>query len=364
MAFEEVNKHGVSRRTLLKGVGVGTAAAMLGMLPRGAMAQDKKIVWGTNADYAKPELLAPFTQKTATTVGTQFFADPSELIAKIKSGGAGIDVLTDGSYHSQITYDAGILRPVDLAKLKNWQALLPQFQSAGGLAFNGKQYGIPYAWGTDSVVYNRQALGVEIDDIGALFNKKYAGQIAMPNGLFESLVATALYLGIKKPFAMDQKELDEVTKALIAQKPLVRTYWNDIGDLKNLMATGEVTLCWGWKMLLDLRKDGIDVQWSHPKQGELAWYDAAFVTTEASGAALEDTYAFLDYLIGDTYGRLMGEQIGYATTSTAAIKAMTSATRSALGLDKVDDFLAKAVWWTSPTRPAAYQAAWDKVLNA
>lgn len=360
-----LNSFLLSRRSMLRGM--GTSALALGaasFLPHVARAEGKEIVWGTNADYAQPQMLKPFEEKTGVTVGTQYFADPSELIAKISAGGAGVHLLTDGSYHSQITYDAGVLKPIDTAKLTNWDALLPQFKAAGGLSFDGKPYGVPYAWGTDSMVYNREALGTEVDDIGALFDPKYAGQIAMPNGLFESIVATAVYLGIEKPFAMGKPELDEVTKLLIKQKPLVRTYWTSIGDLKNLMATGEVTLCWGWKMLLELQKDGIDVQWAHPKQGELAWYDAAFLTSEAEGETEAEAMAFLDYLIGDTYGLRLGEDIGYATTSTAAIKAMDQKTVASLDLDKAGAFLDRAVWWTAPENPDAYQAAWDKVLNA
>lgn len=356
-----------SRRDLLKLMALAGAGLTLGFgaggLPR-ARAAGGRIVWGTNADYAKEAMLAPFTRATGIEVGTEFFSDPSELITKLKAGGAGVEVMTDGSYHAQITFDEGVLQPIDLTKIPNWPALIPQFQTAGGLAFGGRPYGVPYAWGTDSVVYNYEALKTEIDSIGALFDPKYKGQIAMPGGLFESIVATALYLGIEKPFAMGEKELAEVTRVLIAQKPLVRTYWNDIGELKNLMATGEVTLCWGWKMLLDLNKDGMDIRWAHPKEGELAWYDAAFLTREAKGEAVTAGHEFLNYLIGDTYGALMGSEIGYQTTSTAAIAKMAPDLVRSLGLADPAAFLKRAVWWTAPASPAAYQAAWDKVLNA
>lgn len=355
-----------SRRDFLRNAALagaaGIAAGQLGLRP--AFAKPAKIVWGTNADYAQPDMLSPFKTAYGTEVVAEYFSDPSELVTKLRAGGAGVHLMTDGSYHSDITFAEGVLKPIDTSKMPNWDKMIPAFKTAGGLSFEGKPHGIPYAWGTDSIVYNHGALKTEIDDIGALFDPKYKGQIAMPNGLFESLVATALYLGIEKPFAMGEKELDEVTKVLIKQKPLVRSYWNDIGDLKNLMATGEVTICWGWKMLLDIKQYGIDVRWAHPKQGELAWYDAAFLTTDATGEAEEASLAFMDYLIGDTYGAVLGKSIGYLTTSTAAIAAMDPALVKTLGLDDYDSFLAKAAWWTSPTQPDLYQKAWDKVLNA
>ncbi|WP_287027868.1 ABC transporter substrate-binding protein [Pseudomonas sp. UBA6310] len=355
-----------SRRDMLKLLGIAGAAGLLGgpLLSGRAEAAAKHFTWGTNADYARPEFLAPFLKASGIEVQTSLFADPSEIITKLQSGGAGVELLTDGSYHAQITYDAGVLKPIDTARLKNWSKLIPGFDKAAGMIYDGKTYGVPYAWGTDSMVYNHGIVGQDVDDLAILFDKEFAGRIAMPNGLFESVVVAALYLGIKTPFAMDKDQLDAVAEVLIKQKPLVRSYWNDIGDLKNLMATGEVAVCWGWQPLLEIRKYDVDVRWTHPKQGELAWYDAAFLTRDANAESEAACLAFIDYLLGEQYGAMIGKDIGYRTTSTAAIATMDSKLVDSLDLAKPDAFLKNAVWWTSPTNPAGYQAVWDKVLNA
>ncbi len=47
---------------------------------------------------------------------------------------------------------------------------------------------------------------------------------------------------------MDAKELAEAKKLLIAQKPHLRTYWQTIGDLTNLFATGESHLRLFWRV--------------------------------------------------------------------------------------------------------------------
>ena len=173
----------LTRRSALKtmaGAAVTGALAVSGS--RRARSATSEIVWGTNDAYAKPSMLQPFEASTGIKVATQLFSDPAEVVTKLKAGGAGVHVLVDGSYHSRISYETGVLKPIDEAKIPNLAYVIPEFRDAGGLSFDGKRYGVPQDWGTDSVVYRHKEVGGDIDDIGALFDKQFAGRIGMPNG--------------------------------------------------------------------------------------------------------------------------------------------------------------------------------------
>jgi spermidine/putrescine transport system substrate-binding protein len=352
------------RNALLSMCGMAAAGTALVNLAGNARAASRRIVWGTNDAYAQPQLLDPFISSSSISVETQLFSDPSEAVTKLQTGGAGIDVLMDGSYRAQMTYEAGVLQPIDETSIPNFSSIIPELRDADGLIFEGKRYGIPLGWGTDSVVYRGKEVGGVIDDIGVLFDKQFAGRIGMPNGLFESLIVAALYLKIPDPFAMNDDELNAVVDLLRQQKPMVRSYWNDIGDLKNQMATGEVVVAWGWAPVLDIRRDGVDVQWAHPKQGELAWYDASFITREAEGDALADSLALISYTLGDFYGVQLGKDVGYRTASNLAISKMDNELRTQLSLDDAASFLKNPLWWVTPREPDRYQKAWESVLNS
>ena len=356
----------LNRRKLIRSASMGAmAAAMASQWTRGATAAGaSEIVWGTNEAYARPNMLAPFTDASGIKVKTELFSDPAEVVTKLKAGGAGVHMLVDGSYHVNLSYADGVLQPIDVANVPNAAHVIEEFKDVEGLSFDGKVYGVPIVWGTNSMIYRAQDVGGQLNDIGALFDQQFAGRISMPNGLFESLIVAAMYLGIKKPFSMTADELNSVVDLLIKQKPLVRTYWNDIGDLKNLMATGEVIVGWGWQPVMELRKQDIDVRWAHPKQGELGWYDANYLTKEAEGDVKAACEAFTNYLVGDTYGRILGEETGYRTTSKLAIAAMSEDLQKKLEINDPGAFLKGATWFLNPSDPPAYQAAWDRVLNA
>ena len=220
----------LTRRDLLKaGGGAALTASALMAEARWARtasaASVSEIVWGTNEAYARPKFLEPFEKQTGTKVKTELYSDPSELVTKLKAGGAGVHMLVDGDYHVEITYAEKVLQPIDISNVPNWAHVIDEFRDVEGLSFDGKPYGIPIVWGTNSMVYRYKDTGAELNDIGALFDKQFAGRISMPNGLFESLIVGAMYLGIKKPFAMTKDEMNAVVDLLIKQKQLVRTYW-------------------------------------------------------------------------------------------------------------------------------------------
>ena len=334
---------GLNRRAFLaRSAALSGLVALPSVLASRPSLAGGNVVWGTNEAYARDLYFEKFREMNDIDLDFAYFADPAEVVTKLQAGGAGVDVLLDGSYHVEISHAAGVLKPLNTANIGNWEHVVPAFREADGLFFEGQQYGVPFAWGTDSIAYRADLTGGPVDDLAALFEGEFAGRIGMPAGLFESLVVGAMYLGIEKPFSMSKDELDAVVDLLIKQKPMVRTYWDQLGDLTQQLATGEVAVAWAWEPVLELQKDGIDVQWGFPKQGQLAWYDACYLTIEAEGERQAAAEALIDYVIGDTYGVLLGAEVGYRTASSAAIANMEPGLRETLAVEDPMGYLAGA----------------------
>lgn len=324
------------------------------------------ILWATNEGYARPDMLSPFETETGIKVNIEVNDDPAAVTAKLRTGGTGITGYTDGTYHVREAFEADLLVPIDLSNVPNYETnLIPEFKDSPAHVWEGEVYGIPMSWGTDSIAYNRDRIPGTIDDIGALWDPAYKGRIAMPAGLFESVIVAGIYAGVDDPFAMTDDELAKARELLLEQKPLVRTYWKLIGDLTNMFAAGEIDIAWSWVPVLELReKADIDMAWAVPKQGQLGWYDANFVTKEASPEEKLAMEQFMNYTLGDTYGKVLGEQISYRTTSKVAAEQLPEDLRKELDLDDPAAFLANANYWVAPDRPKEYQRVMNDVLNA
>lgn len=321
-------------------------------------------VWATPESYAQPMMLDPFIEQSGIDVQPELFSDVLELFPKLTTGGTKIAGLVDGSYHSELTYEAGLLQPLDVANIPNYDNVIPAFRDAQGAVFDGQVYGVPVAWGTDSIAYREDETGGAIDSIDALWDERFAGKISMPGGIHESIFVSAVHLGFDNPFSLDEDQLKAVEEDLIRQKPLVRTYWRQIGDLKNLFATAEIAIAWAWSDVLALTRKGIPMRWADLEQGQLGWYDANYVLAEATPDEKLAMEHLIDYTLGDSYGLTLGEEVAYATPSLAAIERMPESLAEDLNLTDPEGFLANAVWWTVERDPKAYEETWQAVLNS
>jgi spermidine/putrescine-binding protein len=309
-------------------------------------------------------MLDPFSAETGIAVEVEVFSDVREIFNKLVVGGTGIHALTDGSYHSRFFLEEDLLQPVDVSNIPNWENIIPAFKEADGITKDGEIYGVPFIFGTDSVAYRGDQIEGPVDSLDILWDPQYAGKIAMPGGLLESIFVAAMRLGFDDPFDLSDEQLEEVKQSLLEQKPLLRTYWVEIGDLKNLFATGEVAVAFSWVPVLELNKEGIDMRWAVPKEGQLGWYDANFITKEASPEEKLAVEQLMNWTLGDQYGATLAEEVAYRTTSQLAIEQMSPELVEELSLGDPESLLARTVWWVPEARSDAYEQVWNEVLNS
>jgi putative spermidine/putrescine transport system substrate-binding protein/spermidine/putrescine transport system substrate-binding protein len=205
----------------------------------------------------------------------------------------------------------------------------------------------------------------ELDSLEALFSGEFKGRIAMPTAYFESILCAAIYLGYANPTDLTDNELKEVERLLIKQKPGVRSYWVNVGDLKSLFATGEVIVAWGWAAALGLRDESpIDLRWATPKEGQLLFYNISVMTKESVTRGNADTaHALINYLAGPDYQVQLARKLQYRPSSQKAIDMLSSVEKTKLGLND-PNFLKNARPWGNIRRREAYQAVLDNLKNA
>ena len=230
------------------------------------------------ADYVPADLIAAFKKETGIDVEVTL-SNNEEIISKLRAtGGAGYDLAQPSQ--DRITAaqrEFGIYKPIDLAKVK-----LDEFQPAfldivrKNSTLDGKQYALPYLWGTDGLVVNAKRTKVAdyTDLCRADLKGKTAVRLKRP-----TLMAFAFASG-KDPFALygDPKAygalMDQVGAALIACKPTFKFFYDNKDQLLNGIRSGEViaAMMWdtgGWT----LSRDNPDIQFVVPRSGALGWLD-------------------------------------------------------------------------------------------
>lgn len=147
-----------SFQRMLASLGLGLVVAPLAPSRGRAAAAMSYSTW---AGYEVPELHRPFISKYGASPDISFFAEEEEALAKLRSGFAP-DVAHPCASNIAKWRDAGVLKPIDTTRLRNFPDLIPELLSIPGAQADGAQWIIPCDWGgerhSDALGYGRQGV--------------------------------------------------------------------------------------------------------------------------------------------------------------------------------------------------------------
>ncbi len=358
----------VTRRKFLTGasaaVGVGAGAKALGVTsPRRAWAGEelRLITW---EGYASDEIIADFVADTGATVSRTYISSNDEYMAKLAAGGGDYDMAVIVTSYAQQAIKLGFIEPLDIGKLPNFKNLYPKFQDFHYYQKDGNIYGAPSYWGLIPVTVNAEAIP-DRNDFGILFDPQFKGKIAMWDDL-PTLAQVARWMGITNIWDMNDEELAAVKAKLLEQRPLVRKYWGQPGELIDLFASGEVVAAVSWDYVTqELLKQGFKVRQPN-YENAMAWSDSH---TIVAGTPKRDlAHAFIDHMIGPKAQALIASVNLYRVTNPLAKEYMEAIDpklwNDMLSMDTGGAQLPVTDFWDDMPRRAKYLEVWNEVKAA
>jgi len=352
------------RRRFLQLLGGATAAAAFGRPYRAARAAAGEIRWLTWENLAYDKYVKAFTERTGIEIQKGFIGSDDEQFASIRAGGAADwDLITPGLDKVELYVASNLLQPLDLGKIPNAAKRYDAFKKTSLGKKDGKVYGMPFYWGINPIVY-RADLVDEVPDWSTLFEgQKYAGRLATRDYALEGIVTAAMYLGIPRErlFKLDDKELAECKKAGIAQKKLLRTYWNSIADLTNLFAAGEVVCAFSWvPPYYDLKAKGFDMGMAKPKEGVIGWVDSLAIPRSVDVDHTDAAHKMINFLLGPDYGHKLALGGPYAQSTSSARDLLTDEERTRIFIEDLS-VMNSFVWKQNPPNYGKWVRIWNEI---
>ncbi|MCY4275175.1 MAG: spermidine/putrescine ABC transporter substrate-binding protein [Gammaproteobacteria bacterium] len=306
------------RRSFL--LGMGAAAAGISIAPKGALAMEDPTVNFYNWDtYIGETTLQDFENQTGISVKLDLFADNDELFAKLKGGNPGYDLIVPTNDYTERMIEAGMLQKLDQNMIPNMANIDSAFLNP--LHDPGRQYSMPYMWGTIGIGYRKSAVDGTPDSWKWLYDSdKYSGKIALlADG--STIVQMGLkYLG-EALNESDPAKIKQVEEMVIRQKPHIKAFAEDNGQ--DLLAAGDVDLAMEWNGdILQLMDEDDDIGYAVPKEGGLLWEDSLAIPTGAPHP--KNAHQLINYILDAEAGALIADYIQYATPNGAAKALMDS----------------------------------------
>ncbi len=344
--------------------------------PEPASAGEDKVLHVHNwADYIAESTIADFEARTGIKVVYDVFDSSEVLMTKLLTGNSGYDVVVPSGAATYRLIQAGVLKKLDVSKLKNRGSLDPSIMRLVAANDPGNEHAVPYLRGTTGIGYNpdlvEKALGTRtIDSLSAVFDPAVASRLAQcgitwldsPADMFQ---VAFIYLGLDAN--SDRPEDRAAAEALLTRvRPYVRYSHSSqyVADL----ASGEVCVSIGWSGgIMQARSRGAqaadptEIVYVIPKEGAPLWCDMGAIPIDAPHA--ENALAFIDYLMEPEVIAAITNTVGQANGNAAALPYVTEAIRDDPDIYMSDEIMRRLTidraW--SPQQMREISRAWTRI---
>jgi len=242
-------------------------------------------------------------------------ATNEEIIAKLTAGGdSGIDVAFVSGQYAQALNDAGLLAPIDPAKVPNLANLYPE---ATQLAFDpGNAFSVPYAWGTTGICYRSDLIDepTSWNDIlkPSAQNKGKVTQMTTERWLaLPALKALGYSIN-----TTDDAEIAKAKDLLIASKPDLLAY--DDTTFYSRLVSGEANAVVAWDGWCNYgTAENPDIKFTIPKEGSDLWADTMVILNTSQN--VDAAHAFINFILDPANHAWVAENILYKVPNKAAM---------------------------------------------
>jgi spermidine/putrescine transport system substrate-binding protein len=247
------------------------------------------------AEYLAPAVKKGFEKKTGIKITESSYDSNEAVIAKLKAGTEGFDIVVPSDSSVHVMSMSGLLEPLDMTYIPNFQYVGETFRKPDyDPEDDGKKYSVPYQWGATGIGVRADKVASEITGWKDMWDTRYKGDIVMLNEEREVVGAGLFVLGYSFN-STSEDEIDQATEKLIEQKPLVLAY-DSSNQRRNMMNGVALTQAWQDQALSVLDEIGEDkFKFVLPSERFLIWIDNLCIPKGASSPYA--AHLFMDYIL-------------------------------------------------------------------
>jgi spermidine/putrescine transport system substrate-binding protein len=278
------------------------------------------------ADYVAKTTIPGFEKQTGIQVTQDYFSSNEELLAKLRAGGTGYDVIVPSDYMVAVMIKSDVLQPLDKSKIPNFKNIGEDFS---GLPYDqDNEYSVPYQWGTTGILYNKKEIGQLEDNWEPMWSTEFSGEIGMLNDERETPGAALYKLGYSVN-ATEDEQLAEAEAQLKKQKPLLRGYFDSTQN-RPLVLNGDLLLghVFSGDAFLALSQDD-DLDYIIPKPAATRWTDNMAIPAGAEHP--DNAHKFINYILDAKVGAALSNYTYFNTPNEAALPMIDEALKKLPG---------------------------------
>ncbi|HTJ91741.1 MAG TPA: polyamine ABC transporter substrate-binding protein [Pararobbsia sp.] len=331
------------------------AVSMAGsLLAAPANAADTELNVYNWSDYIAKDTIPNFEKSTGIKVKYDNYDSDDTLQAKMLAGSSGYDIVVPTSTYMAKQIQAGIYQKLDKSKLPNLSNLDPALMKLVAQADPGNQYGVPWAWGTDGIGYNVQAVkkvlgdGAPVDSWSLIFDpanisKLKSCGVSLLDAASDVFPSVLQYLH-KDPNSTNPADYMAALEVLKKIRPYI-TQFNSSGYINDL-ANNDICVALGYSGDVGIArrraseaKRSYEIKFANAKEGGLLWLDIMVIPKDAPHP--EAALKWINYIEDPKVSAAITNEVFYPTANLASKQFIDPVTANDPNVFPPPDALAK-----------------------
>ena len=319
------------RRFLGTAAMTGAALASPAYLRRSmAQGSGEVNIWTYN-DFVPASFKEQFEADTGIKVNVRLVDDQGKQfnLLAAEAPNPTVDIMTVAGHRFLQFIESDLLAPLDTGRLSNWGNINPTFSESDWSTINGEKWGAPILSGMEVLSYNTDVVSPEEAlTWDTLFSEKYSQQNAYIIQDMMSIIMLKMGYDGNMVAYMDDPEkaaaiVEEAKNFLIANKPLVRKYYDGGAEVQQMFVNQDIVLAHSWNgPAAALINDGFPLAMAIPNEGSYGFVYTYNVANNAPN--VDNAYTFLDAIIASPeIGASMTKASGFISTYKDATNYLT-----------------------------------------
>ncbi|CAM2138115.1 MAG: polyamine ABC transporter substrate-binding protein [Paraburkholderia tropica] len=288
------------------------------------------------SDYIAKDTIPNFEKQTGIHVKYDNYDSDDTLQAKLLAGSSGYDIVVPTSNYMAKQIQAGVYQKLDKSKLPNLSNLDPVLMHMIADADPGNQYGVPWAYGTDGIGYNQEAVekalgtSAPVDSWSLIFDPANLSKlkgcgVSFLDQAADVFAATLQYMG-KNPNSTNPADYQAAFETLKKVRPYI-TQFNSSGYINDLV-NNDICVAFAWSGDVGIAhrraeeaKRSYHIKFGNPKEGGLLWFDVMVIPKDAPHP--EAALKWINYIQDPKVNAAITNEVFYPTANKAARQFVT-----------------------------------------
>ena len=270
------------------------------------------------------------------------------------------------AYNRLYVDELDIIRPLEMDKIPNYNKddIFPGFYQTPLWYWDDTQWGVPFVWGLNSLVYN-PAMMDKPTSYKDLLKPELAGLITITDEITGTWPIAARVAGLGKKYPnVTREELAEIFEVMKEYRAQCKTFSPSNGDIISLFVAGEIAACFNcWSGIpFEAAKQGVKLDYVIPEEGAVMWSDAWF--TPRAGKNPDTAHAYINETLKPEYQAKLARDTTAGIVNRHAVPLMDEETRGLFDYDNLDAVFANSPLEGIPPRESEEFATYDDWVRA